>query len=106
MLGCFFSRVVHLPGTQNTTVNTSYTIWDKLQYIYLLYLQYMLTVLAVLTITLLGILAAALLTMLTIVVMFTILTNEVQNDYGVYEKIPWYNSKSPDTLYIYAWKVN
>ena len=65
----------------------------------------MLTVLAVLTITLLGILAAALLAMLTIVVMFTILTNEVQN-YGVYEKIPWYNSKSPDTLYTYAWKVN
>ena len=44
--------------------------------------------------------------MLTIFGMFTILENEVQNDYGVYEKIQRYNSKSPDTLFVYERNVN
>ena len=78
----------------------------------------MLTVLAILTIALLTILTvstlltiltihlAVLLTcLLTIFGMFTILKNEVQSDYGVNEKIERYNSKSPDTLYIYAFRI-
>ena len=105
-----------MPDKQNTIVNTTYTICDKLQLLLAIF-----TIIAYCTYstnncptcntysrsTLPTIVTIpVLITVLIIFGMFTILKNEAQNDYGVYEKIQRYNLKSPDTLYIYTRKVN